>query len=101
LLLLLRSPNRIQAYVLRDILRMHGIATHVFNEHMSSIVGDVPPEVALPQLWLDDEADLPRAREVLREHFAASRRRGVLFCPRCREENPANFEVCWNCGAEL
>lgn len=87
--------------MLRDILAMHGIPTHVFNEHMSSIVGDVPPEVALPQLWLDDEADLPRAREVLRDHFAAGERRGVLFCARCREENPASFEVCWNCGAEL
>ncbi len=54
-----------------------------------------------PQLWLDDEADLERAREVLRAHAAASRRRGSLFCPRCNEENPANFEVCWNCGAVL
>jgi rubredoxin len=21
-------------------------------------------------------------------------------CPSCREANPANFEVCWNCGTD-
>ncbi len=46
------------AYILRDILAMSGIKAHVFNEHMSSIVGDVPPDIAMPQLWLDDDADL-------------------------------------------
>ena len=30
-----------------------GIRAHVFNEHASSIVGDVPPDVAQPQVWLD------------------------------------------------
>ncbi len=98
MLLLLRPGDRLQAYMLRDILRMHGIAAHVFNEHMTSIVGDVPPDIAMPQLWLDDERDLVRAQDVLREHAAQSQRRGRTFCPGCQEENPATFEVCWNCG---
>jgi hypothetical protein len=101
MLLFFRAQDRIQAYVIRDILSHHGIKAHVFNEHMSSIVGDVPPDVALPQVWLDDDADQARAVAVLRDHNAASRREGVLFCRGCGEENPATFELCWKCGTGL
>ena len=101
LLLLLRSPNRIQAYMLRDILGMHGIATHVFNEHMSSIVGEVPPEVSQPQVWLDDDADRARADEVLRTYREERNRTGSILCGKCGEENPATFELCWKCGWSL
>ena len=50
------ASQRFEAYLLLDRLTHAGIKAHVFNEHMSSIVGDVPPEVALPQVWLDDDA---------------------------------------------
>ena len=101
MLLFFRANDRIQAYVIRDVLSFHGIKAHVFNEHMSSIVGDVPPDVALPQVWLDDDADHARAVAVLRDHTAAGTRAGVLFCRSCREENPATFEICWKCGTAL
>jgi len=100
MILLLRT-DRTQAYLLRDILAHHGIKAHVFNAHMSSIVGDIPPDAAWPQLWLDDEADRVRAERVLRDHDMASNRRGVVFCRACHEENPATFELCWNCGTTL
>ena len=35
--------------------------THVFNQHASSIVGDVPPDVGQPQVWIERECDLERA----------------------------------------
>ena len=50
MVLFYRAGDRIQAYVIRDVLSFHGIKAHVFNEHMSSIVGDVPTDVALPQV---------------------------------------------------
>jgi len=62
------AANRIDAYLLRDRLLHAGITTHVFNEHMQSIVGDVPPDIAMPQVWLDDDADLARAQQVLRQY---------------------------------
>jgi hypothetical protein len=33
----------------------------------SSIAGDVPPDVAQPQVWIADDADAPRAQALLRE----------------------------------
>ena len=95
------ARSRFDAYLLADRLNQAGIRAHVFNEHASSIVGDVPPDVALPQVWLDDDADQARALAVLRDHNVARRRTGVVFCRSCREENPATFEICWNCGTGL
>jgi hypothetical protein len=95
------ASQRFEAYLLLDRLAQAGIKAHVFNEHMSSIVGDVPPDVALPQVWLDDDADRVRAEAVLREYRVERARTGSVFCRACHEENPATFELCWKCGADL
>ncbi|MBS0319025.1 MAG: DUF2007 domain-containing protein [Proteobacteria bacterium] len=93
--------NRVDAWLLRDRLQHAGIDSHVFNEHMAAIVGDVPPDVASPQVWLADEADLPRARAVLAEWQAERARTGQRECRHCTEINPATFDLCWKCGASL
>jgi glycerate-2-kinase len=95
------AANRVDAYLLVDRLAHAGIKAHVFNENVSSIVGDVPPDVAQLQVWLDDDADKARAEAVLRAYQAERNRTGTLFCRHCREENPATFELCWKCGASL
>jgi Putative prokaryotic signal transducing protein len=100
-MILLVRIDRMQAYMLRDLLVMRGIKAHVFNENTSSIVGEVPPDVALPQVWLDDEADRDRAAAVLREYEADRSRTGSIHCAKCLEENPATFELCWKCGWSL
>jgi hypothetical protein len=95
------ATDRITAYLLRDRLAHAGIKTHVFNENMSAIAGDVPLDVALPQVWLDDDTDYPRALEVLHAYHAERARRGTLHCRNCGEDSPATFELCWNCGHAL
>ena len=55
------ASNRFDAYLLADRLKQAGIRAHVFNEHASSIVGEVPPEVGQPQVWLEREQDRERA----------------------------------------
>jgi len=98
---LLVRLDRVQAHLLRDLLARHGIRAHVLNLHGQSAVGELPPEVALPQVWLDDGADRDRARALLARHEADARRTGVRFCGRCGEENPETFELCWQCGEGL
>ena len=93
--------NRIDAYLLLHRLQQAGIVAHIFNEHMSSIVGDVPPDVAQPQIWLERASDRVRAEAVLTALAAERALVGSVFCPACREENPANFELCWKCGANI
>lgn len=93
--------NRFDAYLLLHRLQQAGIAAHVFNEHMSSIVGDVPPDVAQPQVWLENARDRPRAEATLAALAAERAQTGSVRCRSCNEENPANFELCWSCGASL
>ena len=93
--------NRIDAYLLLHRLQQAGIVAHVFNEHMSSIVGDVPPEVAQPQVWLADPRDRERALRALEALARERSTHGSVKCARCGEESPANFEICWRCGASL
>jgi hypothetical protein len=95
------ATHRVEAYLLVDRLAQAGIRAHVFNAHASSIVGEVPPDVAQPQVWLDDDADRARADAVLRDYQVERNRQGTVVCSKCREENPATFELCWKCGWSL
>ena len=97
---LFNAHTRVDAWLLRYRLAHANIDAHVFNEHMQSIVGDVPPDLAGPQVWVDDE-NYARAREVLEAFRAEREREGSVACPRCGEENPATFDLCWKCGGAL
>ena len=70
------ARQRFDAYLLADRLNQAGIKAHVFNEHASSIVGDVPPDVAQPQVWLEREGDRERATILLQSMEADAARGG-------------------------
>lgn len=95
------AQQRYDAYLVADRLNQAGIKAHVFNQHASSIVGDVPPDVGQPQVWIERECDRERAQVVLREIEAAGSRQGEVACKGCGESSPANFDLCWKCGAAL
>lgn len=95
------AQQRYDAWLVADRLRQAGIKAHVFNQHASSIVGDVPPDVAQPQVWIERDCDRERALVVLRDIEAAGARTGSHACGACGEESPANFDLCWKCGSAL
>lgn len=96
------AQQRYDAWLVADRLRQAGIRAHVFNQHASSIVGDMPAgEVSQPQVWIEREMDRERAEVVLREIEAAGRRAESVACASCGEQSPANFELCWKCGGAL
>jgi len=95
------ARQRYDAWLVADRLNQAGIRAHIFNQHASSIVGDVPPDVAQPQVWLERECDRERAEIVLRDIESAGARSDNVTCHACGEESPANFELCWNCGDML
>jgi Putative prokaryotic signal transducing protein len=92
---------RFDAFLIADRLNQAGIRAHVFNQHAQSIVGDVPPDVAQPQVWLECDDDRERAQVLLDRIEEEARRGGNLHCAECSETSPANFELCWRCGAAL
>ena len=93
--------QRYDAFLVADRLNQAGIKAHVFNQHASSIVGDVPPDVAQPQVWIERECDRERAQIVLHDIESAGAGKADLFGGGCGEPSPANFDLCWNCGAAV
>ena len=95
------AMSRFDAYLLADRLNQAGIRAHVFNEHASSIVGEVPPDIGQPQVWLEREQDRERAAVLLARIEADAGEAGTRRCAACGEESPASFDLCWKCGNGL
>jgi hypothetical protein len=89
------------AHLIRNLLDQSGIDVHVFNENAQGGVGQLPVADAYPQIWVADERDYPRAREILEGFLNMPAIRNNLHCRECDEDNPTTFQICWNCGANL
>ncbi len=89
-----------EAHLVAQLLERTGIAARVFNEHAQGGLGEIPFIHAWPEVWVIEDADLPRAQQVLdvwrRAPPVAPRR-----CRACGEDNPGTFETCWHCGMPL
>jgi hypothetical protein len=91
------APNLVIATLWADALTSAGMPAEVFSRYLSSIAGEIPPDQCDPTIWVLDDADLPRARQLLRELRAPVRGSGWI-CPGCGERHGPQFAQCWNCG---
>ncbi len=96
-----RAQSRIDAYLVLHHLEGAGIRAHVFHGNASSIAGEIPPDFAQPEVWLENPDDESRARRLVDSMMAPSAPSAPVACRHCGEENPGNFELCWQCGASL
>lgn len=88
-----------EAHLLLALLADERITAHVFNEHAAGAMGEIPFTHAYPEVWLDNPADLPEARQVIGEYEQQRDLTGSRICQSCGEQSPASFELCWQCGA--
>lgn len=96
-----QAANLPQAHLLAGLLRHAGIAVRIFNENAQGGMGDIPFGETYPEIWIENAADQPRAKAVIADFESVPLARQNVFCRSCSEENPANFELCWKCGAAL
>lgn len=96
---LLQAPNLALATLWADQLQNAGIDTSVQRAYASGIAGEIPPDQALPEIWVLDPADHARATELLHALRHQPHRRWL--CRSCGELVEGPFEQCWNCGALL
>lgn len=95
------AANLPEAYLLLHRLADAGIAAHVFNENAQGGVGELPFTHTYPEVWLENEGDWQRGREIVLQHERRPVERPGHRCRRCGEDNPGTFEVCWRCGELL
>ena len=95
-----QAPNLAIATLWADMLQHDGgFATSVQRAYAGGIAGEIPPDQALPEVWVYDDAHADAARAWL----DAARRQPHRHwcCPGCGESVEGPFEQCWNCGAAM
>jgi hypothetical protein len=93
------APNIAIATLWADMLRWAGVEASVQRYYAGSIAGEIPPDQALPEVWIADDAGLARAQALLHELRHPPHRHWL--CTRCGERIDGPFEQCWNCGAAM
>ena len=86
---------------LRQLLESNHIECIAKNEHLLGGAGELPPTECWPELWITDEFQYEKARELV-EGFLAndSRNDAEWLCPACGERQEGQFTACWRCGAD-
>ena len=81
----------------KNLLASEGIPTEVRNQHLGSIMGEVPFFETWPQLWVVNDLDYDRAKQLIDTVDAESPAESWK-CEHCGESNEGQFAACWNCG---
>jgi hypothetical protein len=94
---LTQAPNVAIATLWADLLKQGGFEASVQRAYTSGIAGEIPPDQALPEVWVLDDSTHGAAKTLL----DALRRLPHLHwaCRACGEQIDGPFEQCWNCGA--
>ena len=93
------AANLQDAHILLGLLRAAGIDALILNANAQGGLGEIPFTHTYPEIWLERSSDLERARPLFERFERAPAGVPSLRCPACGEENPADFEICWNCAA--
>ena len=94
---LAQAPNLVIATLWADMLNSAGFAVSVQRAYAGGIAGEIPPDQALPELWLHDDHQARAAGQCLHGLQNPPERRWA--CPGCAEVIDGPFEQCWNCGS--
>lgn len=100
MLRLYEAQNSWEARLLIDHLEQYQIKAEVFGELLNGAAGELCA-MAYPAVWVMNNADLPRAKDLLSDFLQRSERgplSGPWKCTGCAAEVDAEFEICWQCG---
>ncbi len=84
----------------RNLLEAEGIPCEIRNEHLVSILGEMPFPETWPELWVINDLDYDRAMQLVNDASADSPK-ASWRCKKCGETNEGQFAACWNCGKPI
>jgi len=85
---------------LQSVLAAAGIDTLLKNRFMSSVMGEIPFTEVLPELWVTDERDVARARQLIDAVLAEPPADLPGWtCAACGTDVEGVFDRCWKCGS--
>ena len=90
-----------QIGLLKDLLEKSFIPCVTRNEFLSVATGEIPFTECYPELWVLNDEDYPRAKELLDEWVSPLLEiPAPWLCARCNEEIEGQFASCWKCGTQ-
>ena len=86
----------------RNLLKSEGIDAFLRNEHLGSIVGEMPFQEVWPELWVRNDLDYDRALQLIDMEKLIEESPGENWrCKQCGEDNEGQFAACWSCGESV
>jgi hypothetical protein len=86
--------------IVKDLLEKAKIPCLIRNEYLSMALGELAPADCCPELWILNDTDYLRAKEIVDAwRNATIEDHGPWFC-RCGETIEGQFTSCWKCGRE-
>ena len=82
----------------KNVLESEGIACRIKNEHLGSIVGEMPFIEVWPELWVINDLDYDRAKQLIDAAITDESPQASWNCRKCGEENEGQFAACWKCS---
>jgi len=84
----------------KNLLESEGIPCQIRNEHLGSIMGEMPFVETWPELWIFNDLDFDRATQLITAVDSESPS-APWRCKQCGEENEGQFAACWHCGTSI
>lgn len=91
------SESLVTIHHWKNLLESEGIACKLRNEHLGSVMGEVPFIEVWPQLWIVNDLDYDRAKQLLSADAELESPTTPWTCRYCGEINEGQFAACWNC----
>jgi len=101
---LFRDRDHTTVVYFRNLLESHGIATILRNEDLStSGLTEIPLPEFYANICIIEDKEYNRARDIIQQVLdeQANASDEEITCLQCSETNPANFEICYNCQADI
>ncbi len=95
------TPSLITINHFKNVLESEGIPCQIRNEYLGGIAGEMPLQEVWPELWIVNEMDYDRAKQLIDETIVDESPSRSWKCGKCGEENEGQFAACWNCGTAV
>jgi hypothetical protein len=93
------SQNLIEVEMRKEWLEQVGIRCMIKNQRSAGLAGEIPFVEIFPELWVIQDEDAYRARQVLDEGLdVLPSNQETWACTGCGEHHESQFAECWKCG---
>ncbi|MCL5049268.1 DUF2007 domain-containing protein [Aliidiomarina maris] len=90
------AANSMEAELIAGLLRQQGIEAGVSSQLLGGGIGELPLDALYTPVWVSPK-HVETAREAVIAYEKSAQQTSVWQCSYCKEQNPAGFELCWQC----